>query len=158
MTTNEHKLLAIAVASGKIGYVFIINGKLMDWGLSKQASATPGMAKCRVLDWLDFYRPDVVVTEKQHRFSRKSEMTHSVIEGVTMAVKNKGVHLVEVERERLHKNKYEEIDALAVQFPNLAGWAPHKRRAWESEMRETILFDALAMAIQYREQPANLPV
>lgn len=43
-TMKRLKVLAIAAATGRVGYVFLIGGKLRDWGLSRMASKSPARA------------------------------------------------------------------------------------------------------------------
>ena len=165
MKIKEYKVLSIAVASGKTGFVFMVDGVLMDWGMSHAAAATPGNAKSKAYVWIRFYRPSVVVIEQQHKFSRKGKRVHAIVEAIAAITTAQQIPLTRIIREQGHQNKYEEIDALCEDFPKNEAWAPHKRTAFESETRETIIFEALAMAIQYLEcrndratPPGNLPV
>jgi len=158
MPAPKGKILSIAIASGKIGYVFLIDNMLMDWGLSVRASKTPGLAKCKAQEWIDFYSPDIVVVEKTAKYSRKSIRTHSLIESVIELCENiKQKHIVQ-EREKNYANKYDEMDALCLRFPQISGWMPPKRQALDAEANDAIYFEALSMAVTLNEPPANLPV
>ena len=156
MKSKEHKVLSIAVASGKMGYVFMINGKLMDWGLSVNAVKTPGLAKCKAEEWISFYQPDIVLTEQVAKYSRKSRRTHKLVEAVSRAFTRR--RHVSLERRQLYANKYDEMEALTEQFPQIVGWMPDKRQPEEAEVNDAIYFEALSMALQLQEPPTNLPI
>jgi hypothetical protein len=53
-----------------------------------------------------------------------------------------------VPREHRYPNKYAEADALVDRYPELAPWKPMKRRFYDNEPRNTVLFEALALADQ----------
>jgi hypothetical protein len=53
---------------------------------------------------------------------------------------------VAVARECCYANKYVEADALAERYPDIAAWKPKKRRFFDNEPRNTVLFEALALA------------
>lgn len=152
------KVLAIAASAGKIGYVFMSQDKLMDWGLSVKACETVGLAKCKADEWISFYRPDVVITEKTLPYSRKSKRTGKLIEALGIAAKQQKTFHCQVIRQQRHANKYEEAESLAERFPQITGWLPERRQAWEGEANDTIYFEALSLALEYREPPANLPI
>ena len=158
MPAPKGKILSIAIASGKIGYVFLIDNMLMDWGLSVRASKTPGLAKCKAQEWIDFYRPDIVVVEKTAKYSRKSIRTHSLIEAVANLCTDRKQQFIAIERQQTYPNKYDEMDALCLQFPQISGWMPDKRQPWDAETNDAIYFEALSMAVTLIEPPVNLPV
>jgi len=140
------KVLAIAAGTGRIGYVFLIGGKLRDWRLSKKASKRPALAAAQTQAWMEELEPDVVVTEKIGEDTGKSEKTIRLIEAVASAAANENLLDVSVPRERAFKNKYEEAQVLGERFPDIKAWIPRKRRIWEPEPRNTIYFEALVLA------------
>ena len=58
-----------------------------------------------------------------------------------------------VAREQEYANKYEEAAALGEQFPDLAPWVPKKRRFFDNEPRNTVLFEAVALALSILNGP-----
>jgi hypothetical protein len=140
------KVLAIAVATGRIGYVYVIGDKLRDWGLSRRASKSPALAAAQAKKWIDELKPDVVVTEKVPKTSTKGAKTKSLIEAVARVASNANLLDVCVSKAHHFKNKYEEAKHLGERFPEIMGWVPRMRRIWEPEPRNTILFEALALA------------
>ena len=121
----------------------------MDWGLSVKASKNPDTAMKYAKKILGFYRPEMLLTEKITKYSRKSPHNHSIIKALVSAISDE-THR-EVEKMQSHPNKYDEINVLCERFPQLANWAPSKRKVWVSEHRNTILFEALAQAIAGQE-------
>jgi hypothetical protein len=65
MLMETLSILAIAVASGKAGYVYLSDGTLQDWGITVKAAKTcsdlVGFAQGLIND----LRPDVVVESPQ---------------------------------------------------------------------------------------------
>ncbi|MEP0313230.1 hypothetical protein [Hyphomonas sp.] len=141
------RVLAIAVASGRMGYVFFSGDRLCDWGIARQASKSPKLAEAQARVWIKRLRPDVVVTEKIDNGSRKGDRTKRVIKAVTKAASAPHILDVVVPRIRSFKNKYDEAMALVDRFPELDTWVPRRRRIWEAEPRTTIYFEALALAL-----------
>ena len=72
-------VLAIAVASGKVGYVFLSGGKLQDWGLAYKTTQSPVALVGYVQELIEQLRPDVVVTEKLTTGCRKGQRTRTLI-------------------------------------------------------------------------------
>ena len=141
------KVLAIAVATGRIGYVYFIGDKLRDWGLSRKASANSTLAAAQADRWIRDLVPDVVVTEKFPKTSSKSAKTKSLIEAIQSVAAKANLLDVCVTRASTLKNKYEEAKHLGERFPEISAWVPRIRRIWEAEPKNTILFEALALAV-----------
>lgn len=146
MIAKPFAALSIAVGTGKIGYVFVVDGELMDWGLSMSSAKSQDTAAAKVAEWIKFYAPSVVITERLTLHMRKSGQTLRNIEAIEKLAQDSGIHQIDVERAQLHANKYEEIQALSDRYPQIANWAPKKRRLWESEHPNTVLFEALSLA------------
>jgi hypothetical protein len=140
------KVLAIAAATGRIGYVFLIGRKLRDWGLSRKASKSAALAADQTKLWIEELNPDVVVTEKIPSTSTKGAKTRYLIEAIQSVASRAHLLDVCVSRPFTFKNKYEEAKHLGERFPEMSIWVPRPRRIWEPEPRNTILFEALALA------------
>ena len=141
------RVLSVAVATGRVGYAFLVGGKLCDWGLSRKASRSPEQAASQVRQWIAYFRPDVVVTEKVEARTRKGEKTKRLIDAIAAVGRDAKLLDVAVSRIRTFKNKYAEAAALAEQFPEIKPWLPRTRRIWDPEPRNTIYFEALALAV-----------
>lgn len=149
------RVLAIAVASGRIGCVFLIDDQLMDWRMSRVAAKSPSNAVGVVQQWIIDLKPDVVVTEKLLASIKKGERTREIISAITGIASYNYVLDVSVPRAQDYANKYEEAAELVKRFPELAPWLPKKRRFYDNEPRETVLFEALALALVVLNDPAT---
>ena len=156
MRRKSYRVLALAAASGKVGYVFLIGGEPQDWGLSVKASQSPENAEVYAAKLIKQYQPDCVITEQITKYLRKSPENIALIRSFGKAMTTQ--LYVEVERIQEYANKYDEMAALAEQFPQLAPWAVAKRKIWIAEHRNTIIFEALSMAVQLGQPPKNLPI
>lgn len=141
------KILSIAVASGRAGYVFLSGGKLGDWGITVRATKSATELAGFVQTLINDLKPDVVVTEKCDRKSRKGKNTRRLINGITELASHNYVLDVSVPRPRLFQSKYEEAEDLAKRHPDVVGYLPKsKRRIFDFEPRNMIIFEALALA------------
>ncbi len=141
------KVLAIAVATGRMGYVFFYGGELCHWGKVCKASESPALALRQTKKWIKRFKPDVVITEDIGKQSRKGRASRAIIAALARYASDLKVSDIVITRAQRFQNKYEEAKALAQQFPDLMPWVPAKPRIWESEPRSTIYFEALALAL-----------
>jgi hypothetical protein len=149
------RLLGIAASHGKIGFAYLVDGELMDWGLSVRASKSFEEAFKRVTIWTVYYRPDIIVTERVEELSRKGAHTRTLIRAAESAANNANADYVEMVLPSDGANKYEAAAALAAEFPQIEPWLPRKRRAWEPEPRNIIYFEALALVWAYWRSSAS---
>lgn len=141
------RVLAIAAGTGRIGYVFLIGGTLKRWEISVKASKSPELTAVKTTQWIDALKPDVVITEKLDRYSRKGELTKQLITAIATVAKGNYLNDIHVPRVQKFANKYEEATDLANRFPDILPWMPKRPRIWESEPRNMIYFEALALAL-----------
>lgn len=140
------RLLAVAAATGRIAYVYLIGDRLMDWRISDRASESEADAALAAERWIETLQPDVVVTEELATAHRKGANAKRLIAAMTDVAENGKILSVRVPREQLYENKYVEAATLAVHYPELQPWVPRKRRFFDNEHRNTVLFEALALA------------
>jgi len=140
-------VLAIAVASGKVGYVYLSGGRLQDWGIALKATRSSGDLVGHVQELINELRPDVVVTEKRTTGCRKGQRTKDLIRSIAELASHNTVLDVSVPRPRSYPSKYEEAEVLARVYPEVAGYLPkQRRRVFDFEPRSMVLFEALALA------------
>ena len=94
-----------------------------------------------------YYQPQLLVTERIPKDSRKGDNTRALINAISKAGQDADIKWGLVDRVQPYKNKYEEAGALAARFPELQRRLPKTRKEWESEPRQTILFEALSMGL-----------
>lgn len=146
---RPRRLLALAAASQKIGFVFLKGGEVLDWGLARKASRDVDAAFDQSAAWIDYYKPSRVVIEEVDGGTRKGKHTISLIHAFDGAAGDRGVEVFALPRRRHHRNKYVEAAALAAKHPRIAPWIPRTRKAWESEPHKIIMFEALALAEEW---------
>jgi hypothetical protein len=140
------KILAFAAASNRVGAVLLVGDKLMDWQMSSKASRDSVIAAAYAQKLINILTPDIVVTERPEDAKRKGLRTKDIIDAIAVTAANNYVLDVSVKRGQKYANKYAEADALAERYPDLAAWKPEKRRFFDNEPRNTVLFEALALA------------
>jgi len=147
-------VLAIAVASSKVGYVFLHDDALQDWGITVKAAKSSSDLVELVQRLINELQPDVVVTEDCRVDCRKGKKTKMLIASVAELASHNTVLDVAVSRPRRFQSKYEEAEALAALYPEIAGYLPvRKRRIFDFEPRGMVLFEALALAEEVMKGP-----
>lgn len=141
-------MLAVAAASGRVGYVFLVNGTLYSWQLSRKAAQGPEDAARLTKSWIDRLHPTVVVTEKITKRCRKGKTVQALIEAIARVAEHEPLFDVSVPRQCRYANKYVEAEALVDRFPELRPRLPKPRKLWDSEPRNTTIFEALALALE----------
>lgn len=155
MTRERKRVLTVAVAYGKLGYVLLIDGVLKDWHCSREASLMPTRGRSLLRKTIARLEPDLVVIEDPHGPSRKFGTSRDVLLALAQELIDGAVPHVRVTRKQSHANKYDEANALATRFPVIAPWLPHAPRIWESEPTNTIYFEALSMAVRVLQDPGQ---
>lgn len=138
--------MALAAASQKIGFVFLMGHEVLDWGLARKASHSVDAAFREAKGWIDYYKPTSVVVEAIDGGTRKGKHAISLIHAFGGAAHDRHVGIIAVPRRRQHPNKYVEAALLTTNHPALKPWLPRTRRSWESEPHKMIIFEALALA------------
>lgn len=140
------RLLAVAAASGRIAYVYLIGNRLMDWRISDRASDSEEEAAKSAARWIETLQPDVVVTEDTLGAKKKGHHTKEIIAAIAAVAAEAELLDVCVVREQRYPNKYVEARALCERYPDLTPWLPHRRLLLDNEHRNTVIFEALALA------------
>ena len=151
MTTERKRVLAVAVASGKVAYVFLIDGRLKDWHCSRTASLSGPKGRSLLRRSVARFEPDLVVTEDPFKPTRKSGSSKDVLFALVQELTDSATPHHLVQRDQQFANKYDEAQALAKRFPAIAPWLPKTPRIWEAEPVSAIYFEALSMAVQVLE-------
>ncbi|MGR3290716.1 MAG: hypothetical protein ACU0C9_05920 [Paracoccaceae bacterium] len=140
----------MAIASGKIACVFLIDGELKDWQCSRAAAKSVTKARSFVRMITATFEPDLVILEDPHGPTRKGGTPRDVLYALAQDADDAGLPSVLVARAQMFANKYEEAQALAKKYPFLKGWIPKEPKIWEGEPIDTIYFEALSMVEQVR--------
>lgn len=143
---TKQRVLTIAAASGRVGHVLLEDMTVVTWGLSRKASRGEIEAATCAAAWIEWLRPDVVVTEKVLPRSKKSALTRSVIAAMSDVATRADLLHIAVARWQGYPSKFVEAEALARVHPELAHLLPRPRKLWDGEPRRTVYFEALALA------------
>jgi hypothetical protein len=143
-----YRILSFAAVSGRVGFVLLVGRRLMDWQVSNRAGRTPDAAAAYAMARIEQFTPDLVVTEQIDLAKFKGNRAKHIIAAIAHSAAEKFVLDVSVMRDQRYANKYDEAEALVTRYPDLAPWKPKKRRFFDNEPRNTVLFEALALADQ----------
>lgn len=146
------RVLAIAATSRRIGYVFIVRSKLMEWRTSARPLTSNNAAAGMLHALIDAFHPDIVVTEKILASDRKGERARMAINAMRREAVRICVPITTLRRVRRLPSKYEEAQSLADTYPVITPWVPKKRKCFESEPVNIVLFDALSIAHAFRKR------
>ncbi len=137
--------------------MFLQDKTLLDWNISVKATRSANELAGWVQGLINELKPDVVVSEKIDDDCRKGRKSRRLINTVTELAAHNFVLDVSVVRPRQFQTKYGEAEALAVQYPELKGRLPRKkRRFYDFEPRAMVLFEALALALEVIDGPPGL--
>ena len=140
--------MAITANHNRLAFCFLVDGDPMDWQLAHSAAKSPEKTYAKVAKWLKFYQPDIVITEDLNGSSRKGRRTQRLILSIKEAVIDSKAQHIEMERYQPFANKYEQVDRLCDQFPQMQLIKPRKRRIFDNEPPVTTVFECLALALQ----------
>ena len=148
------KVLALAVASGRVGYVFLDGTQLRDWAITTRVSGNTSDLVAFVQELINTLNPDVVVTERCDHGCRKGKRTRQLIGAIAELASHNYVLDITLPKPRDHSSKYEEAKELVARHPDLVGYLPkRKRRIYERENRNMLIFEALALAEEVNNGP-----
>jgi len=142
------RVLAVSAATGRVAYAFFVGDKLCDWRVSEKAAKSPKLAAKMAQRWITEFRPDVVVTEAISGDCTKGAHTQQIIEATNRTAADNYLLDVAVKQKRRFDSKYQEAEALAECFPETASWVPKRRRTFDKEPRNIVLFEAIALAVE----------
>lgn len=149
------RMLAIAAAHNRLGYVFLIGDRLIDWRISDRAANSTTKAVAWVQRYVGELKPEVIVTEELKTSRKKGNKTIAIIEAVGNLAENKDLLNVMVPHRHDFDNKYDEADALAALYPDLKPWVQRRRWFYDNEPRNTVIFEALSLALTVLRDPTT---
>jgi len=147
MTYENHKVIALAAATGRIGCVLLVGSTVVQCKMLRKSRLKTRDAARQTRVWIEAMNPEALITENVGFRSRKSKRTIRNIHAIIDEGRNADLIVVTVLRERHFKNKYDEAVALARQHPEMTPYLPRRnRKCFDAEPRTLILFEALSMA------------
>lgn len=123
-------------------------GHLEDWQISRVGARSAKDAGAVLKRWIAQYQPDTIISENPDAAMRKAKRQRDILKTFCQIAENEPALNILVVRKKTHKNIYEEAAALIKRHPDIACKLPQKPSIWMPEPRNTIYFEALAMAQQ----------
>jgi Holliday junction resolvasome RuvABC endonuclease subunit len=160
MKTWTTRILALEIRLRRVGFA-VLEGPdhLLDWGILRwRAEVDPVLATMqRISPLLAFYSPSVVVL-KQLNSSRKARRVKRVITAVRHRVATRAIEVHNVKRADVrqafrqsgNRNKYQIAAAIAEALPELRRKLPPRRKSYQPERYNAVIFDAVALALAHR--------
>ena len=153
-------MIALELRPRLFGFaVFEGPGMLLDWGArTYQCEERPDAAIRKLEPLIQTYAPIIVVVRKRSNLSRYTQRNvRALTEGIRRILRSNSISFgyVTTKQVRSHfapygcKTKQEIGAVLSVQFEELAGRLPPKRKPWQSERHSMIIFDAVASGSVY---------
>ena len=156
----------------RVGYGYVKQDRLLDWGVKNVSSRTPSVPIDRsvmplLVGLLDRFSPAVVlVPSVQVRRWRRSSLVKSAIDALTVEAVQRGIAVyafadADVKRRigqasGMPMPNKDAINAVIVRrFPELAAAVPKARRLWDPERYYTPLFNAVAMYLAWHDPNAD---
>ena len=159
---KEHRVCAIAPTTRGFGFA-VMEGEssLLAFGSKRVNGNKNARSMDKIAKLIKYYRPDVVVLPDVNatdaRRADRIKTLQRIIVDLTHSQKLKAVVISGKRvRQTLLGNpkgtKHEVAAAVGARFPNeLSSLLPPKRRAWDSEDRRMDMFDAVGLAVAFRE-------
>lgn len=166
LTTTTKRILAIDPIYRGFGFA-VLEGprRLVDWGVAGSADRDVSESVKRVVDLVERYGPDVVVTEKVEAVGGRRRMRArrliALVEEVATANAAKvgrvpRLELLEEFPEMRPFSKDRVAAVIAARFPELRSSLPAVRRPWMSEDTRMAIFDAVAFGLAYLSRRERL--
>lgn len=140
-------MLAIALRRDLACAVYLQGTKLKDWTVSHKAARSPKDAAAGMKNWLNIYRPEVVIAQNPDNAGRKSARNLANLRAIARVIADENVLDLLITRRFKYDNIYEEAEAISRRYPELRHKLPKKPRIWETEPRRIIYFEAMALAL-----------
>jgi hypothetical protein len=152
--TGEFRLLALEIRPQKAGFAVFEGSTLLDWGVTRYGKDIPPSRRIGAL--VDLHGPSVIVTRWRPRL-KHSQAGARVLESIRRGAQRRLIHIRSLDageiraffKQRGCESKHSTAVLLAEWFPELALRVPEKRKLWQSEPHNAILFDAVAIAVTF---------
>jgi hypothetical protein len=154
--------LALEIRPRKFGFaVFRGLTVLLDWGVRScqiEHESPEATAARKVQQLIGLHRPDVLVMRRRQFLSKRSrKVIVAIMRRIEVEALSSSIRVSIVETKAIEdffkshglRTKHQIATALAEWFDELSWKLPAKRRLWESEPHNAVLFDAVATAMTF---------
>ena len=154
---NGQRVLVVDIRARRFGYV-VMEGpdKLLDWGVRTHSTGGGSVLSDGVLNLCKRFGPSLIVTRHVRQADRRYRTrARAGIQEVRMTARRIPIPVQLVSSSSLVQyfsrgnktSKYERARMVATHFPELAWRLPPKRKAWQSELKRTTIFDAASIGM-----------
>lgn len=161
-TTKYFRVLAISPSTSGFGFVILEgNDVIADSGAKSARQNKNDWCVQQVDKLIRKYEPDALILYDHAKNERRSERIKALNQRFVDLAKTHKLHVKLFSRERVNQvffadakgTKHEIATMLAQRLPDeLASKLPPKRREWDSEDRRMDIFDAMALAVTFRQR------
>lgn len=148
MGAKSGRTLVLALRGSLLCCLYMEGVHLEDWRASRKGARSADNAVSILRIWLETYQPDCIIIENTDMAQRKGDKKRGILSTLARVAEDHEALNIEVIRQQEYVNMYEEAEALAVRYPQLRPWLPKQPPIWMPEPRNTVYFEALAMALQ----------
>jgi len=129
----------------------------MDWQMSFKATKSNEATKAKVIEWVEYYSPDVVITPVFSDASHKGTQTRSLAAIAQQVAEQSSAQSIEIQPAQPFENKYEHAKHLCKKFPQLNAISVKSRKYWEKENPRISYFEAAGMISELNVSVASDP-
>ena len=164
-TTQNLRILGIALSSRGFGFTIFENGTLINWGIKSAKGDKNAESLKRFEQLVEFYKPNLIAMEDHcAKGSRRSRRIRKLGEQLIKSARARRIKVGLLSRHQLMSyffsdgagTKHDLATLLSKRFPEeLECRLPDKRRPWESEAYQTSIFDAVGVAVGVQFKKTN---
>lgn|SRR4029077_2745888 len=158
----SQRLLALEIRTSRVGFVVLEgSARLLDWGvrsLGEQGQRIRSTVSDRITTLLAFHNPSTVVVRiRNYHSAGHNKNLLAIVASIKAETKrnSKEFCVLTTRQVRDHfalkgqNTKHDIATSLANQFEELSWKLPRRRKAFQSEARAMLVFDALANGITF---------
>jgi hypothetical protein len=159
--TNPRRILALEIRSQRFAFVALEGMNVIDFGIRRcrsHSGSVQAVTLKRFVPVVDFCVPTAAVIRKR---LGKSSQDPGTMQAITKAIRaqcrRRAIQVYGMSEKKVQSffakygatTKHATASLLAEWFEELAWKLPPKRKPWQSERPNTLLFDALAVAMAF---------
>jgi hypothetical protein len=158
----DERLLALEIRPGRFGFaVFEGVTTLLDWGVRAHDGKSllfGSTAPTTIERLIDLYAPGAIVARQQNASPRHApKQISAIVRGIKSAAARRSIELHLVDPTAIQRfyaghdlrTKHQIATAISEWFDELSWKLPPKRRLWEAEPFNLLIFDAVGTAVAF---------
>jgi hypothetical protein len=155
-------VLALDIRPQRLGYALLDGERLLDWGIATYRAGdarTGATARRRIVELLDYHYPALVVQRnRRNPFAESRKRLASIDRMMRTETAHRSIQFRTLNTEMFKQfysqhgceSKAQIAALVATWFPELAWKLPPKRKLWEHEHNNAVIFDAVAVGVAFQ--------